>query len=282
MRYGAIAALPLLVLAGLVVPASPAAPQTEPSGATIEASQSAKSWIGREAEFEEYLERAEVVDLQEIGVGVTNPWKAALAPGGPIDTFAWKPIRPGRYHGHYESYKSEVAAYRLDKLLGLGMVPVTVERQVGRSMGAACMWVAPTQSFRELGGPPTPPGEHAEYWNIQLIRAKMFDNLINNEDPNLGNWLVDPAWNLILIDHSRAFGTDTQLVHPLTRVDRELWERFERLDEEELTATLGVLLNRPRIRGILKRRDRMAKAIEKLVQEQGESAVLLRYAGPRD
>ncbi len=71
-------------------------------------------------------------------------------------------------------------------------------------------------------------------------------------------------------------------MHPLTRVDRELWERFERLDEEELTATLGVLLNRPRIRGILKRRDRMAKAIEKLVQEQGESAVLLRYAGPRD
>ena len=31
----------------------------------------------------------------------------------------------------------------------------------------------------------------------QITRAKMFDNLIGNLDPNLGNWLVDPEWNLI-------------------------------------------------------------------------------------
>jgi hypothetical protein len=191
--------------------------------------------------------------------------------------FAWKPIRAGRYSGHYESYQAEIAAYRLDRLLELGMVPVTIERKVGRETGAACMWVSPAESFHELGGPPTPPGDRAEFWNIQLIRAKMFDNLIRNKDPNLGNWLVDPAWNLILIDHSRAFVSDTQMVHKLTRVDRDLWERMQRLDEETLTAALGELLSRTKIRAILKRRDRMAKEIAALVERQGESMVLLRY-----
>lgn len=279
MKHGA--SVSLVVVAGaLAASASALALDSDRAPAATSAPRSAKTWDGREAEFEEYLKGAEVVDLQPIGKGVTNPWRAKLAPGGPIDMFAWKPIRPGRYHGHYESYKSEVAAYRLDRLLDLGMVPVTVTRQVNRQDGAACMWVAPAKSFGELGGPPTPPGDEAERWNIQLIRAKMFDNLIRNKDPNLGNWLVDPAWNLILIDHSRAFASDSLMVHELTRVDQELWERMQRLDEATLTAELGSLLSRPKIRGILKRRDRMAKVIEKLVAAKGETAVLLRYSAP--
>ena len=58
----------------------------------------------------------------------------------------------------------------------------------------------------------------------------MFDNLIGNKDPNLGNWLVDPAWNLILIDHTRAFTSDKDMVHKtMNRIDGALWERCWRL-----------------------------------------------------
>jgi len=241
------------------------------------AAEGAKSWIGRETELEEYLESAKVVDLQPIGMGVTEPWRAELAPGGPIARFAWKPIRPGSYNGHYESYKSEIAAYQLDRLLELGMVPVTVERQVKRDTGAACMWVESTQSFGDLGGPPSPPSDKAAFWNIQLVRAKMFDNLIGNKDPNLGNWLVDPVWNLILIDHSRSFANDTQMRHKLSRVDRDLWARMQQLDQETLTTAVGQWVSRPRIQKILKRRDRMAKNIAELVKAKGETAVLLRH-----
>lgn len=262
MSYRASAAAAILVLVAWVGTA---------------AAQGAKSWIGRETEFEEYLESAEVVDLQPIGMGVTQPWRAELAPGGPITRFAWKPIRPGSYDGHYESYKSEIAAYQLDRLLELGMVPVTVERKVKRDTGAACMWVESTQSFSDLGGPPTPPSDKAAFWNIQLVRAKMFDNLIGNGDPNLGNWLVDPVWNLIIIDHSRSFANDTQMPHKLTRVDGDLWARMQRLDQETLTTALGQWVSRPRIQKILKRRDRMAKKIAELVEARGETAMLLRY-----
>ena len=43
--------------------------------------------------------------------------------------------------------KSEIAAHELDKLLGLNMVPPTVERRYKGDMGAAVMWCSPTKSF---------------------------------------------------------------------------------------------------------------------------------------
>ena len=99
----------------------------------------------------------------------------------------------------------------------------------------------------------------------------MFDNLICNTDSNLGNWLIDPAWNIILIDHSRAFTTDTKMVHPMDRVIRALWVRMQALTEESLTAALGEWLNGDEIGAILERRDRMEEEIAKLVEAKGES-----------
>src|SRR5687767_3499721 len=75
------------------------------------AGESAKIWLGRAAEMEAFLKTAEIVDLQDIPIGVTKPRKAKLAPGGLVDAMTWKPIRPGMYNGFWESYKSEIAAY---------------------------------------------------------------------------------------------------------------------------------------------------------------------------
>ncbi len=244
---------------------------------------SAKTWVGREAEIEAYLKTADILGLEDIPVGVTNPQSATLAPGGPVDKFAWKPLAPGIRRGFYESYKAEIAAYELDKLLGLGMVPVTVERRIRGEVGAAVMWASPTQSFKELGGTPSPPNRQIGYWTIQLIRAKMFDNLINNGDPNEGNWLKDPAWNVMLIDHSRSFTPDDDMTHAdMTRIDRYLWERMQRLDEPTLTGALGEWLNGREIQAILTRRDRMGEIIDELVGSNGEASVLLRYGIPPD
>ena len=231
---------------------------------------SSKTWIGHHAEIESYLKSAAVAGMEELKVGVTRPRRAKLAPGGPIDAMAWKAIKPGRYNGYWESYKSEIAAYELDKALELGMVPPTVEKQVNGETGAAVMWVSPTQSFKELGGVPgqkgvkAPPPAQIANWSRQLTRAKMFDDLIGNTDPNLGNWLVDPAWNLILIDHTRAFTTTKDLYHELTQIDAELWERMKALDEAKLKAAVGNWLDDQSIRGILTRRDKMQTVIDKL------------------
>jgi hypothetical protein len=251
----------ILALTGAVARGLPQAP----------AAVSAKVWADRVQEIETYLKSAEVVRLEEVKVGVTKPSKAQLAPGGPVEAIAWKPIKPGRYSGFWESYKSEIAAYELDKLLGLGMVPPTVEKRVKGDLGAAVMWVSPTKSFKELGGVPGqkgvqgPPPAMIAPWTRQLTKAKMFDNLIGNIDPNLGNWLVDPAWNLILIDHTRAFTNTKDLYHQLSLVDRELWAKMQALDEPALTAALGNWLDKGQIRAILQRRDKMQPIIDKLL-----------------
>ena len=92
----------------------------------------------------------------------------------------------------------------------------------------------------------------------------MFDNLICNIDPNLGNWLVDPEWNLILIDHTRAFTTTKDLYHQLVQVDAELWDKMKALDEPGLTAALGTWLDKGAIKAILERREKMQQVVNKL------------------
>ena len=251
---------PLLVL--VLLSASPAASQ--------ESTASAKSWVSRHQEIEDHLKTAEVIDMSEIGIGVTNPMQATLAPGGPVVTISWKPHTPG------ENYKAEVAAYELDKLLRLNMVPVTVEKRIHGALGAAKMWVAPTQSFEQLGGPPTPPASHLGMWNLQLIRAAMFDCLIYNADLNPGNWLVDPSWNLILIDHNRAFTPLRKLAHELTKIDIDLWEKMKALDEPTLMSVLGEWLSDHQIRAILQRREMMEHTISRLVERRGERDVFVR------
>jgi hypothetical protein len=234
---------------------------------------SAKVWVGRAAEYEDFLKNAEIVRMEDIPVGVTKPVRCYFAPGGLVESMAFKSVKTGRQTGFWESYKSEMAAYELDKLLDLQMVPPTVEKRVKGDLGAAVLWVSPVKSFKQLGGPPTPPAEHLDSWNRQVSRAKMFDDLINNTDPNLGNWLVDPSWNLILIDHTRAFVQGRGMVHKFNRIDKALWERMLALDEASLKAALGPYLAGGQIRDILGRRERMKKEIEKMVAERGEKEV---------
>jgi hypothetical protein len=250
-----------------------ASPTWAPQAAAEAASS--KTWLDRRQALEDYLKIAEVIKMEEIGLGVTKPRRAYLAPGGLVDRMAWKTIRPGIHEGFWESYRSEIVAYELDKLLGLDMIPPTVERRVKGEVGAAIMWISPAKSFKDLGGPPSAPPDKLAVWSRQLIRAKMFDNLICNIDPNLGNWLVDPAWNLILIDHTRSFTTKKDMVHVLTRIDRDLWDRMKALSVESLTSVLENWIGNREIRAIIERRDRMQGVIDKLVAAKGEAAVFV-------
>jgi hypothetical protein len=263
--------LTAVVSIGLALIGAPASAQAPATGAV---EVSAKTWLTNRAQIEEYLKTAEVVGLEELKIGVTRPRRAKLAPGGPVEAFAWKVVPPGRPAGFWESYKSEIAAYEMDKLLELDMVPPTVERKVKGTTGAAVMWCSPTKSFGELKGVPTAPADHIAAWNRQLARAKMFDNLIGNKDPNLGNWLVDPAWNLILIDHTRAFTTDKDMVHKkIEHVDAPLWEKMKALTYEQLEPVLGAWVGKSELKALLQRRDLMNAAYEKQMTERSDFAM---------
>ena len=237
------------------------------------AAHGAKIWIGRAPEMEAYLRTAAVDHMEGTAVGVTKPRHVYLKAGGPFTEMAWKVLKPGVYNGYYESYKTEIAAYEMDKLLELNMVPPTVERTIDGQTGAAVMWINNTKNFKEMGGVPTPPARYLGLWNRELVDAKMFDDLIGNSDPNLGNWLADPDWNIVLIDHSRTFGTDKTLTHELTRIDKKLWERMLALTDDQIAASpAGKFLEKKEVRAMLDRRAAMQKVVDKLVKTKGEAA----------
>jgi hypothetical protein len=220
---------------------------------------SAKIWVGHQQEIEEYLRTADCVTMEMIVPSVMG--RCTLRPGGLVARMAWRPLPPGVHRGFRESYKAEIAAYELDKVLKLDMVPPSVERQLEGSRGAAQLWVEGVTDFRR----DTSPGEaDRAYWGKQVVQMRMFDNLIGNRDRNQGNVLHDAAWNLILLDHSRAFGEGTDLPQKLSRIDEGLWARIEALAPKTLDAALGAWLDHGEIKAILDRRDRMRAEIESL------------------
>ena len=232
---------------------------------------SARTWLGREPAIEAHLKTAAVVRLEDIGTGVTHPQRAYLNPNTPVDSLVWKVLPPGRRLGHWESYKSEIAAYELDKLLGMNMVPPAVERTIDGEVGAAVMWLESIKSVKDLGGV-VPSGA---IWGKPLRKMMMFDNLIANPDRNAGNMLIGPPGELILIDHSRAFIDEESLVHEIERVDATLWNRMTMLTRQDLTRVLGPWIDEDAIGAMIERRDRMVSEVNKLVAKKGRAGVII-------
>jgi hypothetical protein len=264
-----LAALPLLAQAP-----APAAPPLPVTAAPAVASQGigSKVWVGRYAAFEEFLRTAEIERVGDVPVGVTKPKRAFFAPGGIAASAVVKHLPMGHRSGFWEAYKSEIAAYELDRLLELDMVPPTVERRVGPDRASVQLWVEKSRVLKEVDQGQVPrPVE----WAKQVCRQRLFENLIANIDRNAGNMLVDGEWNIILIDHSRAFGTDRMpFEKEMTRVDRAFFERLKALDEASVMARLRPwVLAEGTVRGLLKRRDKIVAHFEKLARERGEAVV---------
>jgi hypothetical protein len=259
----------------LAIPGLAQAPAAVPAPQTPRAASS-KVWIGRYGEVEDFLKTAPIVRMQDIGVGVTHARRAFFAAGGPAASAIVKNLPPGNHRGFWDSYKSEIAAYELDKLLALDMVPPTVERRVEHDLVSVQLWVEDCrpQANLDRSQPPDPAA-----WNHQVRRQRVFENLIANIDENPGNILVDPLWNMILIDHSRCFFSDAMpFEKQMTRIDRPLFDKLKTLDEASVTARLKPwVMSGGKLRDILKRRDRIVVRFEKLIAERGESVVIEPY-----
>jgi hypothetical protein len=237
------------------------------------------------AEMEDFLMRANVVDKKEIGVGVTNSMKATLS-DGKIEHLAhiqtideakneFKTTR-GVELNFKDTYKYNIAAYRLDKIMDLNMIPVSIERKVGGKSCAVTWWVD-DKMFDEVDRVKQgvkPPDLDA--WNKQMYVVRVFDQLIDNTDRNLGNLVIDKQWRMWMIDHTRAFRTPTKLRNEanLVMCDRRVLASMKKLDQDTLEEQLRPYLTKTEIKSMLARRDKIVKFFADAVAEKGESAVL--------
>ncbi len=231
-----------------------------------------RPWIGRWVDYEECLRAAPIERIEDVGQGITKPRRAFFSPGGVAASAIVKILPRKRMKGFWESYQAEVAAYVLDRILRLDMVPVTVERRIDGDLASVQLWIDQTRLLSEVGTE-VPPRPYE--WARQVRRQRVFDALIANIDRNAGNMLVDEDWNMILIDHSRAFmKNETPFLDRITAVDRPLYEAVKALDEATLNEHLKPwLFGQGSVKDLLERRNQIVGKLEALARERGEAAV---------
>ena len=257
--------LVLAIAIGVLVPSLPIA-QQDPSTLT-------------DARIEEFLRTAKVVKTRDPGKGVTASLRATLSDGTithdahiqMVDEFKREFRTPqGLELDFRDNWRFNVAAYRIDRLIGLNMTPVSVERDWNRRPAAVTWWVDDVMMDEGDRMKKNATAPVAACWNEQMWLIRMFDQLIDNTDRNLGNLLITNTWRVWGIDHTRAFRYARQPRDPsrLGRIDRSILQRLDALDFETLKREVGRYLNDVDIRNMLQRRDGLV-AFFKGVGEKG-------------
>lgn len=155
----------------------------------------------------------------------------------------------------------DLAAYRLDRLLGLDMVPVTVAREVDGEKGSLQFLPAKTRTeeYRTNSG-----GGSAAWCPLpdQWAAMYVFDALVYNPGRGPTNMLYNTEnWQLILNNNGETFGTKRGRPPYLAQTPLDLnsyWKQaLASLDDETLETTFSDVLDKRRITALAKRRDQL-------------------------
>jgi hypothetical protein len=253
--------------------------------------------IQSDAAIEDYLRTASVVSVSKIPVGITRPRKFLLEKQDLRAYASFKtvdeekknvrdPTTTGRgklYLTWRDSYLYDVAAYHVDRLLGLDRAPPTVVRKLKGSEGSLQIWIEGTITEAERLERAISPPEIARF-NQQRTTLQLFDNLVGNRDSNLGNTLIDGNWRLWFIDCSRCFERSPDLLYPemITHCDRRMWEALKKLDRSLADQVLSPFLTAVEIDALFARRDKLVELLQSRIDEWGEELVLFNQRPPTD
>jgi len=237
----------------------------------------------------EFLKNARVVRTRNTSKGITAPKQMTLSNGTithdavfqAIDEHQQVANLTGKRGSSVElnfvdSYKYNIAAYHLAGLLDLDhMMPVHVERRWNGQTGSICWFVETImdegERLKKKVQPPNPTD-----WNHQMYRMRVFASLVRDTDRNVGNVLITPDWKVMMIDFTRAFRLQTQLVYAkdLGKIDRALLAKLEALTADAVKKAVGDYLTRPELESMMKRRDIIVAHFKKLVADLGKENVL--------
>jgi hypothetical protein len=263
--------------ASLTALPAPSPPQARAAAPT------AKSAPLSDADIEEFLLKGDVKKTRGAGKGITGSLRATMMYGTLTHDAQIQMIDEskrefksdkGTEFNFRDSWMFNVAAYKIDRLLGMGMVPVSVKRRWRSNLGAYTWWIDDVMmdEAERLKKKISPPD--SARWNEQMQLVRLFDQLIANVDRNLGNLMITGDWTIWPIDHTRAFRTQGQLKTPgnISRCDRQVFARLKQLDKASLKNAVDDSLSGFEIDAILKRRD----VIVKMIEQRGEAGLFDR------
>jgi hypothetical protein len=237
--------------------------------------------------WEVFLKSAEIIGHENIGEGITKPKKLFLKQGDIEKSGVWKNPQ-GIQKGFKDEWRYEIAAYKMDKLLGLGMVPPTVERRFRGKKGSLQLWVElEMNELERIEKKIEIPEEKKEQWEKSIYLARAFDNLIGNIDRTQQNIIYTKDWRLILIDHSRAFRTQRiytdQLIYGkhglrstmlFPKIPRRFFEGVKSLNYDKIKEAAEGYLNFYEIEAMMARKKLLIKEVKEMIKERGEEDVL--------
>jgi hypothetical protein len=240
-----------------------------------------------EEQMRDFLLHAKVVGSKQSSKGVTGTYRLTLNDGTLVHDGSFQSIDELNINKQFDngkretnfrdSYKYNIAAFELAKMLGLGdMMPVTVERKWEGKIGSLSWWLtAMMDEGKRLSKHMEPPDLNA--WNKQYNKMLVFAQLVYDTDRNNpGNILISENWHLWMIDFSRAFRLYTTLENPkkLIMCDKQLLQKLRQLDTAELERKTKNWLTKEEIKGVMARRDKIVALFEDFIAKKGEQAVL--------
>lgn len=122
------------------------------------------------------------------------------------------------------------------------------------------------------GAPALTASEMEEF----LRNADIVDSARVDTDRNQHNILYGSDWKVWMIDFTRAFRVWGRLlnVNALVKCDRQLLERLQSLDKDQVKDAVGRHLTKSEIKGLMERRDLVVARFDELIAERSAAAVL--------
>jgi hypothetical protein len=240
------------------------------------------------SEMETFLLKARILNTKDAGSGVTGSQRVKLSDGkithdAHVQTVdITKPVFEAGEHTELnfkDSYRYNIAGYRLARLLGIDTVPMSVERNVNGKVAAVTWWVDDFQMDEKGRVQKKSMGPNPLRTSNQIQLMRIWDELIQNRDRNQGNIIWTSDWTMWLIDHTRAFRLGKDLMKPseLMRCDRSLLARLKGLTAESIEKAVGDSLMKGEREAVLERRDRIVKHFEERATKLGEAVVLIDF-----
>lgn len=226
-----------------------------------------------------YIDKLNKMDFKitgEVGFGTHVPKYVEFSDG---TKGIWKPSS--------NPYRSqligrEIAAYKIDQKLGLGQVPMTVERSVDGKAGVMQIMIRDADKVTYKESPE----------NFAFL-----DTLIGNEERRFSSNIISAKGKPVAIDHDRAFQANpvrdfeyraSDINHRMRYADnpqdlsealqesknilpsKQVYQKLKNTDEKEWYRLLSKDLNGAQINSFLRNRKTVLKNIDDLRQKYGD------------